>query len=57
MTKRKSNPRKEAKNKHGAHVSPLGNSPDAEFANEPYIEAGQAGKQKTEKRKKKKTRG
>ncbi|MGO4886909.1 hypothetical protein ACJ2A9_04050 [Anaerobacillus sp. MEB173] len=27
MTKRKMNPRKEGKNKHGGNVSPLGNSP------------------------------
>lgn len=53
MTKRKSNPRKEGKNKHGAHVSPLGNSPDQEFAREPYVEAGQAGKQENDKRPKK----
>lgn len=50
MTKRKSNPRKEGKNKHGGHVSPLGNSPTQEFAREPYVEAGQAGKQNNDKR-------
>ncbi|UTW69696.1 hypothetical protein KHA80_00920 [Anaerobacillus sp. HL2] len=55
MTKRKSNPRKEGKNKHGAHVSSLGNSPDQEFAREPYVEAGQAGKQENDKRPKKMT--
>ncbi len=50
MTKRKSNPRKEGKNQHGGHVSPLGNSPTQESTHEPYVEAGQAGKQRYNKR-------
>lgn len=35
MGKRKVNPRKEGKNKHGGNVSPLGNSPEyTQYANE-----------------------